>query len=164
MAALSPGSKAPDFKLRGLDGKTHSLPGLEVGQVAVLAFYKESCPVCVFSFPFLEGIYKYVQSSPNVRFFAVAQEDEQGAKGFASRLRLTMPQVLDGEPYTASSRYGLTNVPTVVVVGPDGTVKKSIVGFVKKDYEGLANLVADAAGRDHVDLFEGIDVPEVRPG
>ena len=51
MAALPPGSKAPDFELPDRDGASHSLSdALRKGPV-LLTFFKISCPTCQFQSP-----------------------------------------------------------------------------------------------------------------
>ena len=56
MAHLTSGKTAPDFSLTGLDGETHSLGSLLHGGPVVVAFFKISCPVCQFTFPYLQRI------------------------------------------------------------------------------------------------------------
>ena len=58
MPALAVGKKAPDFTLPVMDGKSFSLQGALTRGPVVAAFFKISCPVCQFAFPFLERIYK----------------------------------------------------------------------------------------------------------
>jgi len=54
MSALSPGKTAPPIALATLDGEKVSLgEALKKGPV-LAAFFKVSCPVCQFTFPFLE--------------------------------------------------------------------------------------------------------------
>ena len=58
MAALTVGTKAPEFTLKAIDGKEFSLSG-ELGHgPIVLAFFKVSCPTCQYAFPFLERLHK----------------------------------------------------------------------------------------------------------
>ncbi|HEX4048347.1 MAG TPA: redoxin domain-containing protein, partial [Elusimicrobiota bacterium] len=42
-AAVAPGQAAPDFALRGQDGKTHKLSD-EKGKYVVLEWYNKGCP------------------------------------------------------------------------------------------------------------------------
>src|SRR5208337_2826206 len=54
MLALREGTKAPDFSLPALDGGKFSLQdALQKGQVLAV-FFKVSCPVCQYAFPFFE--------------------------------------------------------------------------------------------------------------
>src|SRR5260370_42328811 len=58
MTHVNTGNTAPVFSLKGLDGKDYSLPTLLKRGPVVAAFFKISCPVCQFTFPFLERLYK----------------------------------------------------------------------------------------------------------
>ncbi len=67
MQALEAGAPAPTFALKDADGKTHSLAeALQRGPL-LLAFFKESCPVCQFTFPFLERIHQGLNGTGNAR-------------------------------------------------------------------------------------------------
>ena len=58
MPALQEGSKAPDFSLPALDGANFSLQdALHRGPVLAV-FFKVSCPVCQYAFPFFERLHK----------------------------------------------------------------------------------------------------------
>ncbi|HLG18243.1 MAG TPA: TlpA disulfide reductase family protein [Bdellovibrionota bacterium] len=164
MGAIPSGKKAPDFTLPGLDGKSHSVSNLKTGEVAVVSFYKATCPTCQFALPYLDSLYQYHKGDPNVRFLAVAQEDVKEAKDFSSEYKLTMPVALDPAPYKVSSQYDLTHVPTVFLIQNDGTVEQTTVGFVKKEYEQLAQKLGQATKKRPAPIFEGLSVPEIKPG
>src|SRR5438309_8650777 len=119
MAALNPGTTAPDFALPTMDGKRFSLPeALSRGPV-VLAFFKISCPVCQYAFPFLERIYKAYRQN-NVTFVGVSQDKERDAKAFVQEYGITFPVLLDDpNSYPVSNAYALTNVPTVFWIAQD---------------------------------------------
>src|SRR6202790_4829551 len=54
---LAAGALAPDFLLRALDGTTYTLSSLLRNGPVVAAFFKVSCPVCQFTFPFLQRLF-----------------------------------------------------------------------------------------------------------
>src|SRR5438552_14736351 len=58
MAALAPGTKAPEFELKALDGERFSLNEELAGAPVVLVFFKVSCPTCQYALPFFERLYK----------------------------------------------------------------------------------------------------------
>ena len=62
-----------------------------------------------------------------------------------SEFGLKFPVLIDDRGYPASNQYGLTNVPTVFLIAPDGKIQVSAVGFSKPDLEDIA---AAAATRD----------------
>jgi len=53
MAALSAGISAPEFNLPTIKGERFSLREALARGPVVAAFFKISCPVCQYAFPFL---------------------------------------------------------------------------------------------------------------
>lgn len=166
MTHVNAGQAAPDFSLQGLEGKTYSLDALrEKGPVAA-AFFKISCPVCQFTFPFLERLYKRY-GSDGVTFLGISQDDAKATTAFAREYRLTFPMALDEKEkgYPSSNAYGLTNVPTIFLIEGDGTVRVSSMGFVKADLEKISAELAMRQKIAAVPLFQANEsVPAVKPG
>lgn len=164
MEALSAGTKAPAFTLPDTDGEQRSLTeALKKGPV-LLAFYKVSCPVCQFAFPYLERIQRQIKGRSDVQLWGVAQDDADDAERFAGQYGCTFPMLTDVDPYPVSNDYGLTNVPTLFLIQPDGRIQLSSVGFVKSDIEAAA---AALAGNKSAapPVFKATDnVPEFKSG
>lgn len=144
MAALSVGKKAPDFTLPTTDGKQFSLKeALARGPVA-LAFFKVSCPICQFAFPFYERLYKAYENQ-GVTLVGVSQNDTKDTQSFARQYGVTFPILLDDtKKYPVSNAYGLTNVPTVFWISQAGVIELSSVGWDRKDYESAGRKMAEA--------------------
>src|SRR2546428_4839511 len=137
MTTILASATAPAFALRALDGKEYSLETFLKRGPVVAAFFKISCPVCQFTFPFLERLYKQY-GDDGATFLGISQDDARATKDFAREYAVTFPLVLDENGYPVSNAYGLTNVPTVFLIDTDGTVKVSSMGFDKKDLEAIA--------------------------
>src|SRR6201993_387066 len=142
MTHVNVGKTAPDFSLKGLDGKGYSLEELRRKGPVVAAFFKISCPVCQFTFPFIERLFKRYGGG-GVTFLGISQDDAKATKNFAGEYGVTFPMVLDEKGYPASNAYGLTTVPTIFLIDSDGTVKVSSMGFVKSDLESIARDLAE---------------------
>ena len=164
MTTAVAGKTAPDFSLPDLGGKEHSLAAaLEKGPVA-LAFYKVSCPVCQYALPFVERIHK-AYGGERVSVFGISQDDVRDTREFCDEYGLTFASLVDEEGYPVSNKYGLTNVPTVVLVQPDGRVKVSVHGFSKRDLETISKELAVAAGKLVKPVFLPDEVvPDYKPG
>lgn len=164
MAKISTGKKAPNFELEDLDGKRLSLQeALKRGPV-VAAFFKVSCPVCQFTFPFLEHLFK-AYSSDQTTFWAISQDDARDTRDFCAEHGVTFPALLDDDGYPASNAYGITNVPTYYLIAPDGTVKVDSVGFGKKALEKISEELSRFLGRPVAPVFKpGEVVPDSKPG
>ena len=144
MAALSVGKNAPDFTLPTTDGKPFSLKEALGRGPVVLAFFKVSCPVCQFAFPFYERLYKAYQNR-GVTLVGVSQNDMRDTQSFARQYGVTFPILLDDtKKYPVSNAYGLTNVPTVFWISEAGVIEISSVGWDRKDYESAGRKMAEA--------------------
>src|SRR5580698_8708005 len=166
MTHISPGNAAPTFSLKDLDDKSYSLPTLLLKGPVVAAFFKVSCPVCQFTFPFLERIFKRY-GGDEVTILGISQDDARDTKDFAKEFGVTFPMVLDEKQkgYPASNAYGLTNVPTIFLIETDGTVKVSCMGFDRKDLESIAAALAERKKIAPAALFlSGESVPAHKPG
>jgi peroxiredoxin len=153
MPALTVGTSAPDFKLQTIDGKPFSLrESLERGPV-VLAFFKISCPICQYAFPFLERIHR-AYADKNVRIVGVSQNGAKDTASFIKEYGVSFPVLLDDtRTYPVSNAYGLTNVPTVFWIAQDGEIEISSVGWVKKDIEEINRRAAEASGNAATAIF-----------
>jgi peroxiredoxin len=153
MAALTPGTQAPDFNLTTMDGKSFSLrDALSRGPV-VAAFFKVSCPVCQYAFPFLDRIYK-AHGGNKVTFIGISQNDKKDTAAFMERFGVTFPVLLDEmKTYPVSNAYGLTNVPTVFWVAADGRIEISSVGWSRQDVEAVSRRAAEANADQVKPLF-----------
>ena len=164
MTKINAGHRAPNFSLKGLDGKQYSLEDLTNKGPVFVAFFKVSCPVCQFTFPFLERLYKQF-GGDGATFVGVSQDDARATKDFARQYGVTFPMILDEKGYPASNAYGLTMVPTVFLIDIDGTVKVSSMGFSKYDLEKIASALADRQNMPRAPLFQPNEsVPASRPG
>ncbi len=166
MTHIVAGDKAPGFSLKTLDGKEYSLQALTERGPVVAAFFKVSCPVCQFTFPFLERLYKRY-GGDGTTFLGISQDDARDTREFAKEFGVTFSMVLDEKQkgYPASNAYGLTNVPTIFLIETDGTVKISCMGFYKKDLEAIAAALAERKKIAPSALFLSSEtVPAHKPG
>jgi peroxiredoxin len=165
MPALSTETIAPDFSLPLLQGGTFSLKdALNRGPV-LLAFFKISCPVCQFAFPYVERLYQ-AYGKQNVSIIGISQDDAAATKSFCKEYRLTLPIALDDtKRYPVSNAYGLTNVPTLFLIAPSGEIQVSSVGWSRADIEQIGRELAEAGQTKPVPVIhKGESVPDLKPG
>jgi peroxiredoxin len=165
MAALAAGTKAPGFELKTMDGKSFSLNDELARGPVVLAFFKVSCPTCQYAFPFLERLHK-AYGQKGVALVGVSQNDARDTAAFVKEFGVTFPVLLDDtRSYPASNAYGLTNVPTLFWVAPDGEIAISSVGWVKADFDQINRKMAEAGKAAPAAVFKpGEDVRDFRAG
>jgi peroxiredoxin len=164
MPTVQEGMNAPAFTLADITGKSHALSdALKKGPV-LAAFFKVSCPVCQFTFPFLERLYEAYGDS-KVSFFAISQDNAADTREFLQEFGVQFPSLVDADGYKVSKQYGLTMVPSLFFIQPDGKVKTASMGFAKRDLESIAAEMAMIAGKPAQPVFRsGEKVPDYRPG
>lgn len=164
MAQIENGVLAPEFSLKALDGKQYSLASLLERGPVVLAFFKISCPVCQFTFPFLQRIAERITEQSG-SIVGVSQDDARSTKEFTAEYGGTFRTLVDSPGYPVSNAYGLTNVPTVFLIAPGGKVKLNFTGF---DKAGLEQIAAELSGHGKATaapLFRPDEVvPAYKPG
>jgi peroxiredoxin len=164
MSKIQVGQTAPGFALESVGGQQLSLAeALKKGPV-VAAFFKIACPVCQFTFPFIERLFK-AYGGDRVTFLGISQDDAAATREFCEEYGVTFPALLDPEDYPASNEYGLTNVPTYYLISPQGKVEIASVGFTKKALEQISEWLARFLRRPAVPVFlPGEIIPESKPG
>lgn len=165
MAALTPGTTAPDFELNALDGKAFFLSAELARGPVVLAFFKVSCPTCQYALPFLERLYQ-AYDRKGVTLVGISQNNAKDTAAFNKQYGLTFPVLLDDtDRYPVSNAYGLTNVPTIFWIAQDGEIEVSSVGWVKADFEQVNRKMAEIGKIQPVQAFKpGEDVRDFRAG
>jgi peroxiredoxin len=163
MPKIQAGMPAPTFTLGAVNGQSYSLAdALKKGPV-VAAFFKVSCPVCQFTFPFLQRMYE--NFGAKVTFWGISQDNDADTRDFLSEFGVKFPALLDADHYNVSNQYGLTMVPSIFLIQPDGKVHTASMGFAKRELENLAAEMAGSFGKPAPPLFlQGEKVPEYRPG
>jgi peroxiredoxin len=164
MSALPRGKTAPPISLADASGKQVSLAeALKDGPV-LAAFFKVSCPTCQFTMPFLERLHQSYGGS-KFTLLGISQDDARDTRDFCREYGVQFPALIDQRGYPVSNEYGLTNVPTMFWISPDGQIQTTSVGFAKADLERMAAQAAQAAGKPAAPLFKpGEVIPETKPG
>ncbi len=165
MATLSAGVRAPSFTLPTVEGKQVSLDTLLQKGPVVLAFFKVSCPVCQYAFPFFERLYRANQNA-DVTILGISQNNLRDTKEFLREYGVTFSVALDDpKKYEVSNAYGLTNVPTLFYVAPDGGIEVSSVGWSKADSEAINQKIAEHCQQTPAPLWlKGEEIQDFRAG
>ena len=164
MGALTAGKSAPAISLKATDGQRVSLAeALKKGPVLAV-FFKVNCPTCQFTMPFVERIHASY-SGEKFSVLGVSQNDTKDSKEFMQHFGVQFPVLIDESGYTISNQYGLTNVPTLFLISPEGKIQSTSVGFSKSDIQSMAAEGARATGKSAAPLFKpGEVVPAHKPG
>jgi peroxiredoxin len=164
LAHIEVGKTAPEFSLPALDGKTHTLASLLQRGPVLLAFFKISCPVCQFTFPFLQRIAERFEGK-GVSVVGVSQDDVRDTKDFNREYGVKFTTLVDSNGYPASNAYSLVSVPTIFLVAPDGKIKVECIGFDKAALEKIVMELTQQEKMSAAPLFRPDEiVPAYKPG
>ncbi len=165
MAALTAGTNAPEISLPAVDGSRFSLhEALKRGPVLV-AFFKVSCPVCQYTFPFLERLHKNY-GDQKITIVGISQDNQRDTAAFLKEYGISFRTLLDDpKGYAVSNAYGLTNVPSLFLINSDGQIEISSVGWVKQEIEEINHKLAEAQQTPPRPVFHaGDDLRDFRAG
>lgn len=164
LTTINAGNTAPSFSLKSLDGKTYSLATLLEKGPVVVAFFKISCPVCQFALPFIQRLADRYNGD-NAAVLTVSQDDTKSTASFNQQYGLSLLTLLDDAGYPVSNAYGLSMVPTIFLIEPDGKVKVSSMGFDKADLEKIAAELSTRRKISAAPLFGANEpIPASKPG
>jgi hypothetical protein len=142
---------APPFVLTDATGAVHCLDALTARGPVLLVFAERDCPTSVAAVRALTrcggNVVVICEGTP------AAAEDLTAAAGADA-----LPVLVEADPYPVSAAYGLTGVPTFVLVDAGGAETGRCEGW---DRAAVARLV-DAAGGNGAALAAAL--PEVQPG
>jgi peroxiredoxin len=159
LAALEPGAAFPEIELETESGDRFVPPRSE----AVYGFFKTTCPTCELTWPHYDRIRQI--GAKGLRTFAVSQDGRAETAEFNRRLGVQLETLYDPPPWKASSALGLTNVPTLFLVGANGRIRETLVGFQKIPLEALARRAAKVSDHREARLFRiGERIPLIVPG
>ena len=138
------GKAAPQFSLQTTAGKDMNLAS-EKGNVVLLDFWATWCPPCRASLPHLQKVYEDEKfKSDGLKVYAVNEgETKDKAADFCKQNNLTFPVALD-KSSSVGGKYLVRGIPTTVVIGRDGKVKKVFVGYDDGLEEQVRSAVKDA--------------------
>jgi len=157
----APGSPAPTFTARKLDGKTLSLESLR-GRVVLLNFWAPACPPCRIEMPELEKIHRR-HAARGLRVIGITEMDpsREQVLGALREAGVTYPILLDPGA-RIGSLYAITAHPTSVLVDARGLVSYVNLGYLKGEEKDIEQAVLRALGRHgaHSDSTRPIDARE----
>jgi peroxiredoxin len=123
------GDPAPDFTLKDLDGKEHTLSSFKGKKVVMLDFWATWCNICKREMPILESVYKEYREK-GVEFFGIALDEKvKLIKKIIADKGVTYPILIDSGAKVATEVYRLAGpIPLKVVVDCEGVIRYSHVG------------------------------------
>ena len=137
------GKPAPDFTLKSTTGETVSLQDFR-GQVVVLDFWATWCGPCRMAMPSLQKVHEKYGGAGAVVLGLNCWENADPDK-FMKDNKFTYATLLQAD--SVASAYGVSGIPTLVVVGKDGTIAGYEVGFRADLEQHLSGIIDEAKAK-----------------
>lgn len=120
------GDQAPDLRLSNVDGRVISLSDLR-GKVVLIQFWATWCEPCKRAIPVLNDIDAQFDDSEVVVLAISVDPSPAKVAAFAKRNGIRQTVLVRGG--AVIRKFGLGEIPSMVVVGRDGAITKTLVGL-----------------------------------
>ena len=142
-ALVRVGDKAPDFTVEMFDGAEISLEALR-GKVVLLNFWATWCPPCREELTHVQKeIIDRFEGRPFVFLPVSRGESREAVAAFREKTGYAFPMGLDSLR-TVYDRYASNFIPRNFLIGPDGKVVFSAVGYDEEEFRELILAIEEA--------------------
>ena len=134
-AGCDPKAKAANlkFSLKDITGKDVALSSYK-GKVILLDFWATWCAPCKVEIPWFVEFYKKYQTRGFVVLGVSVDDPVSKLEPFVTRYKMNYPVLIGDARDDVKDAYGpLVGFPTSVLIGRDGTICKTHVGFAPKE-------------------------------
>ena len=137
------GMQAPDFTLKNEKGEDFALSSIyNKGKYIILDFWGEWCYWCKKGIPDMKQLYKDAKGKIEIVSIDCGDTEEVWKKAIVDHelpwLHVFNP---DGTGDGVPLNYAVTGYPTKVILNPDGTINKTIVGEDPEFYDYVKSLI-----------------------
>ena len=145
-ALVRVGDKAPDFTVEMFDGAEISLEALR-GKVVLLNFWATWCPPCREELTHVQKeIIDRFEGRPFVFLPVSRGESREAVAAFREKTGYAFPMGLDSLR-TVYDRYASNFIPRNFLIGPDGKVVFSAVGYDEEEFRELILAIEEALAK-----------------
>lgn len=133
------GNVAPDFTLKDLNGNDFTLSSLR-GKYVVLDFWGSWCGWCIKGIPDMKKA--YAKCKAKVEFVGIdCRDTEEKWRKAVEEYDMPWLHVRNGDNPDVSVLYAVRGYPTKIVISPEGTILKVVVGEDPEFYTYLDGLM-----------------------
>ena len=135
---IQAGKPAPDFQLKGLDGKKYTLESFR-GKYALLDFWGEWCYWCMKGMPDMKKYYEKYHSQ--IEFVGInCRDSEETWRKTVEEEGLAWTNLYNGDETGILNEYAVEGFPTKVLIDPEGKIVQVFVGESEELYTALDEL------------------------
>lgn len=135
------GDSAPAFSLKDASGKEYTLDTLK-GRVVLMDFWATWCGPCTAAMPSIQKLHERFEGKPvSILGVNVSERKPDAGVKFMEKKKYTYPCLVQGE--ALADAVGVTGIPTILLIGPDGKVLHTGVGFGPGEEEHLAKMIEE---------------------
>jgi peroxiredoxin len=167
LATVEAGNMAPDLRiiLPDADGTPYNLADALTSGPLLIGIYKSSCAASKAMMPMLERLYERYRSD-GLQVFGVAQDSPNITRSFARRTGATYPVLIEADGYPVSVAFDIFATPTVYLIGTNGQIAYTTMGFMRDQINELAEAVANLLGLppEIIVAIHEDDIPRFVPG
>lgn len=131
------GHSAPDWEVKDLDGRTHTLKQYR-GKVLVLDFWYRGCGWCMRAMPQVKQIARHYAGRPVAVFGMNNDRKEDDARLVVREMQLDYPVLRSDD---LPGKYGVSGFPTLVIIDQNSKVADVHVGYSPQLYEEVTAAV-----------------------
>ncbi len=119
-------SKAPDFVLKDMSGRTVSLTALK-GKVVLLNFFATWCPPCRAEMPSFNKLYRTLKQR-GLEIVAISSDRSiNDIKDFLEKNKVDFPVLFDTDR-GATKQYRVFSMPTTFLINKNGVIVEKFYG------------------------------------
>jgi len=136
------GSKAPNFKLKSIDGETVELSKLN-GSVVLLDFWTTWCKPCTMAVPFLSRLHAEYADQGLIILSVNIGEDPSIVSEFADKHKMQWTVLLD-QDRSVAELYGVRAIPTFIVIDKNEIVRFRKAGYSESVEHDIVSIIEEA--------------------
>jgi hypothetical protein len=126
-----------------------------------LFFYKVTCSTSQLAAPKMRA---FEDAFPG-RVIGIGQDPDAALARFTTEYDMGIASIRDAPPYPVSDAYEIVSVPTLFLIGQDGTVLESVGAWDRDGFNRVAARIADLTGGTPVTISSPDDgLPDFKPG
>lgn len=139
---LNVGDNIPSFTCKALNGKDLTSDDLK-GKVVLINFWATWCSPCKAEMPLMQSeLYEGIKNDDFVIVAISRGEEKEVVKKFIEQNKYTFPIYLDKEA-KVYNLFASKYIPRNFVIGKDGKIKFTSVGFTKDEFEKLVAVIKE---------------------